>query len=51
MKLRKLVTKNWVHISPVLDSESGGGWGSLKFHILFGRLLLRDSDAGKWGDH
>ena len=53
MKLRKLVTKDWLHVSPGLVSGAeresvGGRWNWIYF---FGGLLFGGSNAEKWGDH
>ena len=45
--MRKLFTKDWIHISTELFSPDG----PLKLHILFLELFLRDSNPKKWGDH
>ena len=52
LKLRKLVTKDWVHVSPglVLECEGRGG-GHSKCIFFFGGLLFGGSNAEKWGDH
>ena len=46
MKLRKLFTKDWVHVSTGLVSEGWGIRGLLKLHVHFleivvGRLVRR----------
>ena len=39
--MRKLVTKNWVYLSPGLVSGVGGGGRPLKLHVLFGGIVVR----------
>ena len=45
--MRKLFTKDWIHVSSEFFSPDG----PLKLHIVFLELLLKDSNPKKWGDH
>ena len=41
MKLRKLVTNDWVHVSPGLVlGDDGRVWEALKFHVILWRILI-----------
>ena len=52
--LRKLVTDDWVHVSPGLVF---GGWGRMEGVVtanacmFLRRLYLGNSNVEKWGDH
>ena len=51
LKLWKLVTKDWVHISPGFVSGGGRVGGRWNCMYLSSRLFLGGSNAEKWGDH
>ena len=48
MILRKLVTNNWVHVSPGLVL---GKWGAVEIHEPFGGISVGRSSMKKLGDH
>ena len=48
MKLRKLVTKDWVHVSPRIISRDGEKvWEAVETGYIFGGLLLGGSNVEK----
>ena len=49
--MRKLVTKDWVHVSSRLVSRVEGSEGPLNLHVFFGGLFLGGLNAEKCGDN
>ena len=48
--MRKLVTKDWVQVSPGLVSKGERGFVDIAYTFL-GALLLVGSNVVKWSDH
>ena len=48
MKLRKLVTKDWVHVSPRIVSRGGEKvWEAVEIGYIFGGIVIGRFKCGK----